>query len=134
MIAAVCGWHEHHRRAVAALERRLERGDPLVVAASAVIEAYAVLTRFPAPYRLAPSDALALLDANFMRSRRVVALDGRRTVNMLRSVASGGVTGGRTYDAAIAACARKARARELITFNEKHFLPFASDDLEIVVP
>jgi predicted nucleic acid-binding protein len=133
MIAACCAWHEHHRRASAALERRLDRGERLVVAAPAVLEAYAVLTRFPAPYRLSADDALALLDGNFMRSR-VVAIDGRRTVQLLRSAPADGVTGGRTYDAAIAACARKAHARELITFNERHFLPFAGDDLEIVVP
>ena len=41
---------------------------------------------------------------------------------------------GQTYDVVIAACARKARANVLLTFNEKHFAPFAGDDLEIIVP
>lgn len=65
MVAAVCGWHEHHRRAVRALEARLAGGDTLVVAASALIETYAVLTRLPPPHRLAPGDAGTLVHANF---------------------------------------------------------------------
>ncbi len=47
MIAAVCGWHEAHRRAAAAVERRLADGEQMAVAVHALSEAYAVLTRLP---------------------------------------------------------------------------------------
>ena len=57
MIAAVCGWHEQHRSAAAEIERRFDGGEHLSVAAHALSEAYAVLTRLPAPHRLAPTDA-----------------------------------------------------------------------------
>ena len=59
MIAAVCTWHEHHERAADEIERRIERGETLCIAAPTVVEAYAVLTRLPPPYRLSPADALA---------------------------------------------------------------------------
>jgi len=64
IIAAVCGWHDHHQEAAAEIERRLEGKERLATAAHALAEAYAVLTRMPAPHRLAPTDALALLEGN----------------------------------------------------------------------
>lgn len=47
MIAAVCDWHEHHAAASAEIEARLNRGESLVAAGPALVEAYAVLTRLP---------------------------------------------------------------------------------------
>jgi len=44
------------------------------------------------------------------------------------------VYGGRIYDAVIAACARKAKARELLTWNLKHFEPFADGSLVAASP
>src|SRR5687767_1526011 len=49
IVAAVCTWHEHHDAAVKEIGRRLEDGESLAVPAPALIEAYAVLTRLPAP-------------------------------------------------------------------------------------
>ena len=133
LIAAVCGWHEQHPVAAAEIERRLDRGERLSVAAHALSEAYAVLTRLPAPHRLAPSDAWELLRANFSDGVSVVALSARQHVALLRRLAEAGVSGGRTYDAVIAECAVRAGARTLLTFNARHFEP-APKDLAIVVP
>jgi predicted nucleic acid-binding protein len=66
MVAAVCAWHEHHARAADEIERRLERGQELIAAGPALVEVYAVLTRLRAPHWLAPADAHALLEANFL--------------------------------------------------------------------
>jgi predicted nucleic acid-binding protein len=44
------------------------------------------------------------------------------------------VSGGRTYDAVIAACALRARVTTLLTFDEEHFAAYADRGLEIVVP
>jgi hypothetical protein len=41
-----------------------------------LIEASAVLTRLPAPHRIAPADAWALLQANFVKPAKVVAIGG----------------------------------------------------------
>jgi predicted nucleic acid-binding protein len=134
MIAAVCTWHEHHTRAVQEIERRLSRGEEMIVAAPALVEAYAVLTRLPPPHRLSPADALALLEGNFMNASKIVALDGKSYRVLLRQALDDGIAGGRTYDAVIAACAFQAKATALLTFNERHFLSFAQRGLEIIVP
>jgi predicted nucleic acid-binding protein len=133
MIAAVCGWHEHHAAAGAAIERRLDRGDRLVVAAHALVEAYAVLTRLPAPHRLAPADAWMLVKTNFVTHATVAALPAAAHVALLETLAASGLGGGRSYDALIAASAAHARVDELLTFNPRHFDP-VSDAVAVVDP
>lgn len=120
MIAAVCDWHEHHQPVAAALERRLSAGARMTVPAPALVEMYAVLTRLPPPRRMAPKDAWTAIDENFA-SHVGPMLDSEAYVMLLRSLASSGMAGGRTYDAVIAACARTAGAQELLTLNRHHF-------------
>lgn len=134
MVAAVCGWHEHHDRAREEIEHRLHDGDTLLVAAPALVETYSVLTRLPAPHRLSATDALALLEANFMSTGKILALDTRSYRSLLRRAPRNGIGGGRTYDAVIAECARKIKGTTLLTFNVRHFMPFAGMGLEIVMP
>jgi len=134
MVAAVCGWHEHHVAAADEFNRRLGFKEPMIVAAPALVEAYAVLTRLPPPHRLSAADALAVLDANFMHAGRLVALDAASYRSLLRDAPKGGIGGGRTYDAVIARCAVKAKASTLLTFNERHFRALAPAGIDIVVP
>lgn len=129
----VCAWHEHHAAAAGEIEKRLATGQKMTVAAHALVEAYAVLTRLPPPHRLAPADAYALLNANFM-AWRVVSLEAAGTTALLRTLARERIGGGQTYDAVIAACARRAKASALLTFNASHFEPFGGAALEIAVP
>lgn len=121
MVAAVCTWHEHHRPAAKAIERRLARGERLAIAAHALLETYAVLTRLPAPHRLAPAEAWTLINANFVAHATVVALKGAAHPVLLDRLASLGIAGGRTYDGVIAECAVEARVDALLTFNPRHF-------------
>jgi len=126
VIAAVCAWHDHHRQAAAEIERRLDRGERLAVPGPVLIEAYAVLTRLPAPHRLAPGDAWTLLDSNFVRpahSVKIGALTGKTYARLLRGLAEQSIAGGRAFDAVIGECARKAKAQTLLTFNRKHSDP-----------
>jgi predicted nucleic acid-binding protein len=134
MIAAICTWHEHHERAAKEIVQRLGRGEMMIVAAPALVEAYAVLTRLPSPYRLAPTDALALLDSNFISTTKTTALDGKSYRTLLRQAPADGIVGGQTYDAVIAACALQAKVATLLTFNEQHFVSFRVKGIEVVVP
>ena len=133
MVAAVCVWHEHHDRAAEEIERRLRRGEKMIVAAPALVEGYAMLTRLPFPHRLSPEDAFALLEANFMRST-IIALDRTSYRTLLRRATDDGISGGRIYDAVIAACARKTKANALLTFNAGDFQFLTETGTEIVVP
>jgi predicted nucleic acid-binding protein len=134
IVAAVCAWHEHHEAAQGEIARRLRHDEPLFVAAPALVEAYAVLTRLPPPHRLSAADAYRLIDVGFGQPGRVVALDGRAYRAMLRRAAEEGISGGRTYDAVIAECALRERGVALLTFNADDFSAFAARGLEIVVP
>ncbi len=70
IIAAVCSWHEHHEAAASEIERRLAARTQMIVAAPALVEAYAVLIRLPSPHRLSPQNALTLLENNFLKWER----------------------------------------------------------------
>jgi predicted nucleic acid-binding protein len=124
MVAAVCSWHERHAVVAADIERRLDtRRSRLAIPAHALVEAYAVLTRLPAPHRVAPADAWALLMANFVQPAEVMALEGPAHAALLARLAAAGTGGGRTYDALIAEQAAIVGADVLLTLNPRHFEP-----------
>lgn len=133
MVAAVCSWHDRHADALAEIERRLDAGHRLTIPAHALLETYAVLTRLPAPHRLAPADAWALVKGNFVDRATVTTLDARAHVALLARLADARIGGGRTYDAAIAAAAQDGGADVLLTFNVRHFDPLPAA-LHIVEP
>lgn len=120
LVAKVCSWHEHHTRTLAELERRERAGEELVLAAHSLAETYAVLTRLPGPNRLRSGDAIALLEANW-RETPVIHLTAAETWRTLRRAHRRGMIGGQTYDMLIAACALKAGARTILTWNVRHF-------------
>ena len=106
----------------------------LIVAAPALIETYAVLTRLPPPHRLAALDARALLEANFLAGHKLIALGEADYRLLVKDASAQGVIGGKTYDWVIAACATKAKAAVLLTFNARDFDSMALASLEIRVP
>jgi predicted nucleic acid-binding protein len=135
MVAALCAWHKHHERAVREIDGRLEQGEALVVAAPALVETYAVLTRLPPPHRLSPADSWALLDENFGGNSRVtVALEANAYWRLLRSAPERSIAGGSLYDAVILACGLAAKVDAILTFNERQFRAIAVQGVEIVVP
>ncbi len=134
MVAALCSWHVFHGRARQEIERRLARGESMVSAGHAVIETYAVLTRLPPPHRLGPADAQALVTTSFVEGITMTGSDARTYRQLLDRMPSAGIAGGRAYDALIAACARKAGAGVLLTFNARHFEDLGGDGLTIVEP
>ncbi|HXV84035.1 MAG TPA: PIN domain-containing protein [Candidatus Binatia bacterium] len=133
MIAAVCSWHEHHEAAAAEIERRLAGRAKMVVAAPALVEAYAVLTRLPAPHRLSPETALTLLQNNFLKLATTIALDAKSYRALLLEVPKRNLAGGRTYDAVIGACAGQGKASTVLTFNAGHFTGLGYD-FDVVIP
>lgn len=132
LIALTCAAHEHHEATRAELDARVSRRERLVVAGHSLAEAYAVLTRLPPPLRLAPGVAMDALLADWRREQAVV-LTAREIWLALARLPAAGVSGGRTYDALIAACAQKAGADTLLTWNTKHFEPLAGA-FEVVSP
>jgi predicted nucleic acid-binding protein len=134
MIAAVCAWHERHAEAAGEIGGRLRAAEPMFLAAPALVESYAVLTRLPPPHRMDPATALRAIEGSFVGQGRTIGLDGRSYPVLIRRLADMGIVGGRVYDAVIAACALREAEVALLTFNEGDFVPFAAWGLRIIVP
>ncbi|KAA0254805.1 MAG: PIN domain-containing protein [Acidobacteria bacterium] len=96
------------------------------------LEYYAVATRLPEELRLAPADALRLLEEEVLGRLQVVDLPADRRLAFLRSVADQGVVGGRLYDAHIAEIARRCGAQTIVTDNPRHFRSLALDGTRVL--
>lgn len=120
LVAAANTQHEHHGATVADLSRRRAAGHVFVLAGHGLLEALAVLTRLPPPHRLAPADAMTVLERNWSKTE-TVALTAAETWRSLRDLSDLGIAGGRIYDGCIAAAARKAKCDEILTWNVRHF-------------
>ncbi len=134
VIAALLSWHEHHEMALRTVQEALAHPAGPILPLPALIESYSVMTRLPPPSRLAPQDAHALLARTFEGAARIVALDGREGWGLLDGLARHRIAGGTAYDAHIVACARKAGADRIATFNQRHFARLDLGEIELVVP
>lgn len=133
LVAALASWHESHDAAAEALERALGPSGGLVLPADAVLEAFAVLTRLPAPHRISPADAARLLEES-LGGRGSFALTGAETWELVRRAGVEGVAGGALYDARIVTEAVKGGARRILTFNPRHFERLAPEGIAVQVP
>ncbi|MGL4743178.1 MAG: PIN domain-containing protein [Phycicoccus sp.] len=96
LVPALAVFHEAHEPARRALR------DVEVVPAHVLVETYSVLTRLPAPYRLAAPDArMAVTNVPF----GVVALPTDEHIVLIDRLAAASVAGGAVYDGLVAATA-----------------------------
>ncbi len=108
------------------------KSQQTAVSAHALAEVYHVLTAMPPALRLAPGDAV-LAAETFLKRLTAVALTSEEYVETLRSTAQLGHTGGMVYDALQVACARKVKARQIYTWNVRHFRLLAPDLAERII-
>jgi predicted nucleic acid-binding protein len=132
LVAGLLSWHEQHETALQRIDHLLETGHELVLPLHSLVETYSVLTRLPPPHRLSPLAAVQLLEAQ-RTSFRLVGLSNGDGWDFIRSLGHRGIHGGRTYDALIAASARKGGADRILTFNSRHFETLDTE-LEVVFP
>jgi predicted nucleic acid-binding protein len=98
------------------------------------LEFYSVATRLPPEYRLAPADALRLLQEEVFARMEVHDLPARDRTGMLAHAAQEGIAGGRIYDAHIAEVARSAGAGVIVTDNRRHFLAALRHGIRVETP
>ena len=132
LVAAVVSWHERHRAAASAVETALAR-KTLVIPSTALIDAYAILTRLPAQHRLAHADAFHLLRSSF-GTARVAGPRTRDAWSMLRRWSVAPVGGSDAYDAQLLEIAKDAGAKTLLTFRRGELERLAIPGIEIVEP
>jgi predicted nucleic acid-binding protein len=89
-------------------------------AAHSAAELYSTLTRLPLRPRIEADQAMLFLES--LRDRvTFVSLEGDEYLQTIAEISRRRLTGGIAYDALIAACARKARAAVLYTWNPADF-------------
>ncbi len=96
------------------------------------LEFYSVATRLPEEFRLAPADALKLLEEEILARFEIHELPKGGHRPFLRLAAQDGVTGGRVYDAHIAEIARAAGAAVVVTDNRPHFLTLLRHGIQVL--
>ena len=83
-------------------------------------EVYAVVSALPVRPVIPPEQAMLFVEE--VRSRlSVIALDADEYHGTIQAAAQRGLIGGRIYDALLLACAAKADAESIYTWNLKRF-------------
>lgn len=135
VVAALLGAHEHHDAALRAVDDALSQPGGAILPAPVVFEAYAVLTRLPAPWRLRADVAERLLRDTFEAHATVVSLpDDAAAWSVVRDLAQRGLIGGITHDAHVAACAQGGGAHALATLNRRDFARLDLGAMDLIVP
>jgi predicted nucleic acid-binding protein len=98
------------------------------------LEFFSVATRLPPEFRLAPDDAIVLLQEEVFGRMAVHDLPAADRLTLLRAAARDAIIGGRIYDAHIAEVARAAGATVVVTDNRKHFLSALRHGLRVETP
>lgn len=98
------------------------------------LEFFSVATRLPPEFRLAPDDAVTLLEQEVFARIAVHDLPAADRVTMLRAAAHDAIAGGRIYDAHIADVARAVHASVIVTDNRRHFLSALRFDVRVETP
>jgi len=97
------------------------------------LEFYAVSTRLPVGYRLAPQQACRLLN-DIIATFRVEQMPGDARLRFLETAVTERVAGGRIYDAHIAEIARLSGAGTVVTDNRRHFTILMKHGMRVVRP
>lgn len=118
LVAAVLEDHEHYARSFAVFSAA-ERSSAYC-AAHNLAEVYVTLTRYPSRDRLSAEQAVLSL-GKIEERLTILALDVPEYFAAIRRFASIGIIGATLYDGLIAACALKAGADILYTWNTAHF-------------
>jgi predicted nucleic acid-binding protein len=89
-------------------------------------EAYATMTALPVRPALAPEQVFLFVQ-QISERLTPISLDETEYLGAIRGLADRGLSSGRVYDALLLACARKAKAETIYTWDLKHFRHLAPD-------
>ncbi|MGC5584699.1 type II toxin-antitoxin system VapC family toxin [Ornithinimicrobium sp. W1665] len=110
LVPAFLPFHERHRQALRGLG-----GAELDLPAHVLLETYSVLTRLPAPHRMAPAAVLAALQRV---TGSTLTLPGDGHLETVVALAAAGITGGAVYDGLVGMTARE-HDRTLLTLDRR---------------
>ena len=131
IIAALLRWHEHHEVAKRLLNAALDE-QPAILPTRVLVESFSVLTRSPAPDRIAPAVAVAILAESLRETTRTVDFPAGDRWRFLHEAIADEAAGGAIYDAEIIRMAVSAGARGIVTLDRSHFERLAPPELEVI--
>jgi predicted nucleic acid-binding protein len=118
-----------HHRAFAVLEHAQNGMDEGFIAAQSLAEVYAILTKFPPPFRHSHEQALLSIEENVFPYFKVSSLDGSDYNTLIREAALTGIPGGTIYDAVLLKSLSKVPVARIYTLNHRHFAAVAPSKL-----
>jgi predicted nucleic acid-binding protein len=96
------------------------------------LEFYAISTRLPEEYRLAPGEAERVIAESILENFEIHDLPDKARGPFLAAACRDRVIGGRIYDAHIAETARLSGARTVITGNVRHFTGLSGHGIRVL--
>ncbi len=118
LVAALLPGHPHHARSFPVFASATRK--QAACAAHSLAEAYSTFTRYPGKERMS-AEAASLVLQGIEHRFTLVWLNGDEYCSAVRRMAQMGIVGGAVYDGLVAACALKAGAEHLYTWNVRHF-------------
>jgi predicted nucleic acid-binding protein len=85
----------------------------------------------PGKHRISREQAMLFI-TNIRERLTIVTLTADEYGDMLEKFASIGIIGGTIYDALLASCALKAKARMVFTWNTRHYAQFGPDVVRLL--
>jgi predicted nucleic acid-binding protein len=122
-VALIMSSHVAHR----AVRREL-RGQDLVLTQHSLAETYSVLTRLPGDARVAPADAVRLIDANFGPPALMTAATAASVPALLSEL---NIVGGAVYDGLVGLAA-KANQVPLVTRDLRAAATYDALGVEVI--
>jgi predicted nucleic acid-binding protein len=117
LVAASEQTHPHHGPAFQALIRVAGKRDQGYMSLHSIAETYAALTRLPVRPRIHPAEAARMITDNIVPNFQMVPIVRKDYLEALKTVADGGCSGAKIYDALIVGCAARSGAERIYTFN-----------------
>ena len=133
LIALVSEAGARHEASLIAFQALAADRAEFVLTDHALLEAFSVLSRSPAPVGVKPEHAARLLRESF-GGIAIAPIRPGLAWDSIALTLDRGYAGGRVYDTAIALATYEAGARLLLTWNVRHFRTVAPVGLEIREP
>jgi hypothetical protein len=95
-----------------------------------IAEAFAALTRLPVQPRFHPVEAARIVSENILPHFEVVPLAKEDYLEAMNTMASGGWSGAKIYDALLLRCVGRCAVERIYTFNLGDFRQLAPSGLQ----
>jgi predicted nucleic acid-binding protein len=123
------GDHAHHAASLDLFTQFSQ--EEVCCGAHSLVEVYSTLTRMPGKHRISSEQGMLFI-TNIRERLTVVSLNADEYGDMLQKFTVIGIVGGAIYDACLAACALKAKAQTLFTWNLRHYAQFGPEVARIL--